>query len=392
MQVFKVYFQIIKKNIPMLMIYIVVFVGVSMAFSASGQSTQVAEFTESKAPVAFINDDVDSTLIKGLVAYVGQKSRIVEVEDNQEALQDALFFRKAEYIIRIPAGFSESFMKGKPLALKETSIPNSTSGIYMEMVVNNFLSSAGHYVNYIDGITQEELIAKVTNDLARETEVVVSDYESGVANGSSMAYFFNFAAYPLTIILILGITSFMLVFNDSLKKKRTLCAPISHSRISLETLLANLAFTVIVWAIMFLASFMMLGRELLSLNGLLWGLNLFIIAVVGLSISFLVGSLIKNKNAQSAVANTASLGLAFLSGCFVPQALLNEAVLAVARFLPTYWYVRASDEIGKLKSFSWESLQPIVFSYLIQIGFAAALICFAIVITRQVGSGSVRQA
>jgi len=136
----------------------------------------------------------------------------------------------------------------------------------------------------------------------------------------------------------------------------------------------------------------MLGKELLSINGLLWAINLFIVAIVGLSISFLIGSLIKNKNAQSAVANTFTLGLAFLSGCFVPQSLLNEAVLSVGRFLPTYWYVRASDEIGKLKSFGWESLQPVIFSYLIQIGFAAALICIALVITRQVRSGSVRQA
>jgi len=391
MQVFKVYFHIIKKNIPMLMIYIVVFVGMSIAFSTQGQSSEIAEFTEIKAPVAFISDDNDSGLIKGLMEYVGQKSIIVEVADNQEALQDALFFREVEYIIRIPAGFTERFMNGEAIALEKTSIPNSTSGIYMEMILNNFLNSANHYVKYVSGITQEELVAKVTSDLAKETEVVISEYESGVANGSGMSFFFNFAAYPVIIILIFGITSFMLVFNDTLRKRRTLCSPISHSRLSMETLLANLAFTVIIWVIMLIVAFAVLGKEFLSMNGLLWSINLFIVAVVGLSISFLIGSLLKNKTAQSAVANTFALGLSFLSGCFVPQSLLNDAVLSIGRFLPTFWYVRASDEIGKLKSFGWESIQPVIYSYLIQIGFAAALICIALVITRQVRSGSVRQ-
>jgi ABC-2 type transport system permease protein len=105
----------------------------------------------------------------------------------------------------------------------------------------------------------------------------------------------------------------------------------------------------------------------------------------------LAGSLIKNHNAQSAVANTVALGLAFLSGSFVPQSLLNANVLAVARFLPTYWYVRASDQIGRLSAFSWETLKPVIFSFLIQLGFAAALICIALVVARQVRSGPARQ-
>ena len=93
-------------------------------------------------------------------------------------------------------------------------------------------------------------------------------------------------------------------------------------------------FTVAVCLILLAVCFAMKGSELISVNGLLWSVNMLIIAVVGLSMSFLIGSLVKNRSAQSAVANTVGLGLAFLSGCFVPQSLLSNSVLSVARFFP----------------------------------------------------------
>jgi len=383
MQVFKLYFKIIKKNIPMLVIYFIVFVGMSIVYSTSGQSNELIDFTESKCPVALINNDTGSALASGLISYIGQKSNVVSIEDDKESLQDALFFRKVEYIIRIPAGFANDFMSGGRAALEETSVPNSTSGLYMEMLINKYLNLARHYVKYQEGITQEELAIKVAGNLSEVTAVRIKKFESKVSNGSGISYHFNFASYPVTIILILGITSFMLVFNDTLQKRRTLCSPLSQSRYGFETLLANLVFTAIVWVVFIIISFALHSSRLFSINGLLWAINLFCISIVGLSISFLAGNLIKSKNVQSAVANVLGLGLAFLSGSFVPQSLLSESVLSVARFLPTYWYVRASDTIGSLKSFGWNSLEPVIYSFLIQLGFAAALISVSLVFSRQ---------
>ena len=38
-----------------------------------------------------------------------------------------------------------------------------------------------------------------------------------------------------------------------------------------------------------------------------------------------------------------SLGTAFVSGVFVPQELLGEKVLAMAKFFPMYYYVRINN-------------------------------------------------
>jgi ABC-2 type transport system permease protein len=116
---------------------------------------------------------------------------------------------------------------------------------------------------------------------------------------------------------------------------------------------------------------------------------MLIIAVVGLSMSFLIGSLVKNRSAQSAVANTVGLGLAFLSGCSSPVPV-ERLRFVRARFFPVYWYVKANDEIGGLQAFGWEHLQPVVYSFLIQLGYAAALVCVTLVLTRQKGTGAQR--
>ncbi len=38
-----------------------------------------------------------------------------------------------------------------------------------------------------------------------------------------------------------------------------------------------------------------------------------------------------------------SLGTAFISGVFVPQELLGEKVLAMAKFFPVYYYVKINN-------------------------------------------------
>lgn len=382
MQVFKAYFKIIKKNIPMLTVYFVVFFGVSIIFVLSNQTSGLQGFTESKCKVALIVDDTDSVLVNGFVDYINERSRPVAVEDDKESMQDALFFREAEYIIRIPEGFTESFMSGKEAVLEKTSIPDSASTVFVDMMVDNFLSSSALYVKYQPDITQAEVVEKVVSDLSKEAPVTYSDYSTG-ENVGNISFFFNFAFYTSMIIMVIGVTSVMMVFNNAIIRQRTLCSPIRPKRIGFETLAANLIFALVVWLINMLISIAMCGDDIISVNGLLWAINLLLITIVCLSISFLVGNLIKGKSAQSAVANTLALGMSFVSGAFVPQVLLGQAVLSFAKFLPSYWYIKASDAIGGLKVITRGSLNEIIICFLIQLGFAVAIISVALVISRQ---------
>ena len=175
----------------------------------------------------------------------------------------------------------------------------------------------------------------------------------------------------------------MLVFNKSFIKQRTMCSPLSSNQIVFQRLLGDLVLALGLWLITTVCGFLVHGKALLSANGALWILNLLIFSLVCLSISFLIGSLIKSKNALSAVANTIGLGSSFLCGAFVPQFLLGESVLTVARFIPTYWYIRGNNLIAGLNTFNSETLGPVLMTFAIQIGFLVAIIAVSMVINKQ---------
>ncbi|MFZ5975798.1 MAG: ABC transporter permease [Bacillota bacterium] len=383
MQVFKVFFKVIKKNLPLLSIYMVIFIAISVFMTTSGTNPAATDFTETKSRIAVINHDRDSELVQGLTAFLAQRSEIVQVKDEPEALQDALFFRKAEYILEIPAGFTDAIMSGGKTVLEKTAVPGSTAAMYTDLLIDNYLNTARLYMRNVSGISQAALVEKVDKNLSAEVQVNVQTKANDAAGDSYIASFFNFSAYSILAIFILGVSAFMLVTNKTDLKMRNLCSPLSQNSINMQSFLANMVFAATVCVIVLLCAFFMFGERLFSTNGLLFGINLFVFMLVALSLSFLLGNVVKNRNAQNAAANTVALGMSFLSGVFVPQYLLGSTVKAIASFLPAYWFVRANDMIGSIASFNRGNLWPIIVCYLIQLGFAALLLALAFIITRQ---------
>ena len=383
MQVFKAYFKIIKKNLPMLIMYLIIFLSVVIGVTASNRTQEMVSFSTSKSDLALINDDQGAVLADGLVSYIEQNAHIINVGEGEDAQKDALFYEEIDYILRIPKGFSEGFIAGKSVQLEQTKGIDQTAGIQLEMLLNRFLNTASLYAKHGGQLTQAEIVEKTTKDLSTETPVEVKTSESGLSNADLIAYFFNYASYSTIIILIFGISTFMLVFNKSFIKQRTMCSPLSNRQVFFQRLAGDFCLTLVLWAITAACAFIVHGEDLLSINGALWFLNLFVFSMVCLSVSFLLGSLIKSKNSLSAAANTIALGSSFLCGAFVPQYLLGEGVQTVAQFIPTYWYIRGNNLIAGLKTFNAETLSPVLITFVIEIGFFAAITAISMVINKQ---------
>ena len=373
MQVFKVFFKVIKKNLAVLSIYLFIFIAIAFFMTKSGTSTVATNFTESK----------DSDLVKGFISYINGNSKIISIKDDSQALQDALFFRKVEYILTIPEGFTDDFMVGKDVKLQKISVPDSTSATYMDVLIDNYLNTARLYVKNLSGITQADLVKKVSVDYSVEAGVTMQTKASDNKVNPYLASFFNFSAYSTLAILILSVCTFMLVFNKTDLRKRNLCSPISLKSINAQILFANFLFALLVCAIILICAYALFGQQLFSTSGLLLTINLLIFMLAALSLSFLIASFVKNRNAQSAAANTVALGMSFISGVFVPQSILGDTVKTIASFTPAYWFVKANDTIGSIVSFNTDNLSVIFNCYLIQLGFAIGLVALTFILTRQ---------
>lgn len=383
MQVYKAFFKIIYKNLSQIIIYLVVFISLAVAFANTNTKAVNTNFAETKVNIVFINHDDNSILVEGLKNYLGKNANIVNIPDDTKKLQDALFFREVEYIVKVPKGFTDGLVRGEMLQLEKTTVPGSISEIYLDNIINKYLNTVKIYTSAMENLSEEKLLSYVDNDLAQKTEVKLSSTLGEVSKNEKIIFYFNYLAYSLFSILILGVCSVMIVFNNTDLKKRNLCSPIKLRNMNFQMILGNFSYAVLAWFTMIFTSFIMYGSYMFTAKGVLFLLNSFIFTLVALSISFLIGNIIKSKGAMSAAANVVSLGTCFISGVFVPQALLGKTVLTIASFTPNYWYVKSNNIIINLVNFSMENLTPIFLNMLIMLGFATAVFSLALVVIKQ---------
>lgn len=383
MQVFNVYFKIIKKNIPQMLIFFVIFVALSIFFVNVGIGQQTMEFASTKPSIAIFSYDGETDIVKGLRSYLGENANIVAVEDNEDAKQDALFFREVTYILQIPAGFTEDILNGADSGLQQKIVPDTNEAIYLEQLIEKFCNMVSVYAQFAPSVSQSGIISRVTSDLDKEAAVTMKDLRTVKAPANNSVYFFNYFAYSLFAIIILGISSFMITFRDQDLRRRNNSSPVSLRSMNFQLVLANTVFAMVVWALMFGLSFILFRESMFNINTIFYAINTIIYTVVCVSISFLIGNLTKSRGAQAAIVNVLVMGLSFISGVFVPQFLLGETVLRIASFTPTYWYVRANNLIDGRDMSSGFSLQFITKELSVQLIFTFGLFLIAAYVIRR---------
>ena len=124
-------------------------------------------------------------------------------------------------------------------------------------------------------------------------------------------------------------------------------------------------------------------NEIDNPSTLYYVVNSLVFALSASGLSFLIGNLVNGRETINAVANILVLSSSFISGVFVPQALLGENVLRIASFMPAYWYVKANNKISELMVFDWQNLSEIFTYALIQLGFALAFFIIALVVGKR---------
>ena len=382
MPVFKAYLLVIKRNIPSLLIYFFVFVSMAVMFLKFAGSQTYSDFSAVKSDLILISEE-DTPFVDGFTEYLEENANILSVGEDEQSIQDALFFGKADYVLKIPAGYTESFMSGNDdVTLEQMTGMESTGAVNIEFHISKYLDLARLYINNMPDVSQEDLVSYVLRDLS-ETATVEMKTNVEQAETNELTDTYRYLAYPILAIMLMGITSIMLAFNDAEVSRRNSCAPLSPVKANLQMFLGNAMFTVIVWGLLCLISLALSGSLNLGTGVRLLCLNAFIFSIVALSIAFLAGQFIKNGVAQAALTNVVSLGASFISGVFIPQYFLGTTVLKISSFLPFYWYIKAVDTIGNLSAYTFEDIRPIIGDMLIQLGFAAAIIIIALVASKQ---------
>ena len=97
MTVFKTFWKILNKNKVIVIIYTVML----LIFGISNMQTseKSMNFVASKPDVVIVNYDEEKGITKDFIKYITDNSNIVEIETDEEKINDALFYRDANYVI-----------------------------------------------------------------------------------------------------------------------------------------------------------------------------------------------------------------------------------------------------------------------------------------------------
>lgn len=376
MTVFKAYMKIAKKNIWLILMYMGIFIAVTVMFQAFAGDRE-REYTAQSVSVGVITEDRGSAA-QSLIRYIGSINEVTELSDDKEILQENLFYRNVEYIVRIPDGFMESCILGDE-KLQVTTVPGTYSGYYVERQITNFINFARTYA--AAGFSEEEISDAMEQ---RESAQVELTGQNGGGAEQAYAFYYRYLPYLILCVLCYVMGYILMGFRRGSLPDRMAASAVPARRQKLEGLLASGVIAIALWGICILLSVVIYGSELLDSGKVhLYFANSFALLLSALALAYLVGSLVKNSDALSGIVNILSLGMCFTCGVFVEMDLMSSGVRKAAQFLPVYWYETVNNLLSDYKTISGNIMPEVMGGIGIQLVFAVAFVCVTLAVSKK---------
>ena len=377
MTVFKTFFRIVNKLKPTIILYtalLIIFGAVNMKTSDNN-----INFVNSKPDILIINQDVNKGLTKNLIDYMKKNSNIVKVENNEEKINDALFYREVSYVIYIPKDYRKNVLLGKnpKLDIKKT---DEYDAHLSEMMLKRYIKLQNIYNE--EAGSEDELITLINDNINDDVNVKITS-KVDTSKTYNIAYYFNFASYSILAIIIYIVCLVLCSFKEESISKRINISSINYKSHNNKILLASIVFSSIVWLLFVIIGVIVVGDIMFSIRGLISIINSFIFTFCALTLSILISSLTNNKNAISGIVNVIALGSAFLCGAFVPAEYLPSSVLNFAHILPAYYYINSNDLLKNIDVINISSMHSIIINMVIIIMFSILFIILNNVVTRK---------
>lgn len=375
MQVFKLFFKIAKTKWLATLIFLGIFLLI-LNFTDVGGGVQ--SFSTSKMSLTvYDHDNTDAS--KRLYEHLKKNNEIVEIEDDKDKIIDALYVTSTNYVITINEGYQDKLSKGETDGLFTARyLHDSYTNKLADSMLDTYVSTVKAYL--AGGMELSKALDAAQQALDVKTEVTFETFENESAQ-TKAASFFNYMPYALLSIFVSVLCPVIVAMNKKEVGFRTKCSSIKTSSVSVQTIAASGIFVVIIWLILMAFG---IGKNGGMFSGNMWYavLNTVSFTLVCVAIALLFAELGIGDNVLAFVTQVLGLGMAFLCGMFVPQEMLSSSVLAAARFLPAYWYVKANDMICGLGTDKFK-LSTVMMCIGIQLLFAAAIFAVSLIVKRQ---------
>lgn len=377
MTVFKGYMKITKRNIGFILMYVAIFLGVSIAMQANASQNAVGNYAAQKLDIAVVDED-GGTLAKGLISYLKQYHHVTAMENDEEVMQEAIFYETKDLIVRIPKDFETSCLENEE-ELKVTKVPGTYDAIFAQQQINTFLNEVRTY--RAAGYTIEDSLAAI--DEQEPSEVTMIDLNGNAGQMPGYSYMFRYAPYMFLAALCYVLGLILAAFQAKDVKSRMLISAVPQRRQVGEAILAFLVLGILLLIADIGITFALNGMDFLQAPNLIYYLaNTFVLMLVCLALSFMLGMFVTRPSLVNTIVTPLSLGMSFLCGVFVPLEFLGKGVKHFAQFLPVYWYEINNELLIDYQTIEGSVRTTILKGYGIQLLFAAAFIGVALAVSK----------
>lgn len=379
MTVFKGYLLLMKRNIKVLLLYLVLFFILTLLIQKfMGDDKNLNDGTDVTLNVAVIDRD-QTHFSEAFVNWLGGHHHLISMEDSQEVLQESMFYGNLDYIIFLPADFEEHILSGRE-TLSVVEKPGSYQGIFVRQQINQFLGTVQTFVQC--GYSSSKALALAADQDSLETAVEMVDRNGHGGETPKYITMFKYLSYFYIAVLCYCLGTVILIMRDKELHRRIQCSGVSSFRQNAQTLLACLLAGVPLWCISLIMLFVLYGRDMLADPHLvLLLLNSFLMMLTGLAVAFFVGNAAPSAGVINSIVNVAALGMCFLCGVFVPMSMLS-GVKPLSQLLPVYWFVTATNLLGDYKTLDQDMWQELMMAYVIQLCTGALLFAVSLVIRK----------
>ncbi|MDE6852274.1 MAG: ABC transporter permease [Lachnospiraceae bacterium] len=381
MQVYKCFMKILKKRAGSIVMYMGIFIALCVITSSQGKESEEMKFEASQYQLAVFDQD-QSEVSQGLTDYLAEQNTLVSLQDEAETIQDEIYNRNIHCALRIQNGFGRAAAQGQGDGMIEiTAVPGTVYGEAFTQTINGYMSILGTYLR--GGFAVNEALERTKQAMELSASVSMAD---GGNDGtySKLYYFFKYLAYIYIVVCIEALGPVLITFRKKEVRDRIVSSPYPVNRSSLGQYAGMITLGAVL-VLIHMVMLLVMRIPFFSFQGMLFLLNELCYLAVCLGIVFFIGQVVTNIQLLSMIANVVGLGSSFLGGVFVPLEMMGERIVSLAHILPSYWYVRACQQIDFLEQ--GESLRSVLACMGVEILFGMALFCIGLAYSKTASKG-----
>lgn len=336
MTIYKMIIHIFSTYWKELIIYFLIFLGFVFVAIGQPEAGENQEFSSVTLDIAVVNHS-DDQLSEHLVDYLSASHEVEMLSDvTIEDVENEVFSGTYQGMLYIPENFEELVLNGQADQVELLLNERDMSSAQLNTEVDKYLRLANARV--ASGVSDvSELTGQLDSTLNETAEVeliggldhqnVLLAYTTGIA---LVGYF--------VLQIILGTVGMAMSEIKSKKiQDRINLSGISNLRYNTQVVLGQVTYGGLILLVTLLVLWVYIPSSIpIDYVRIIISLALFVLTA--LSMAFLMTAITNNRNIINGLTTVVSLGLAFLSGLFIPYEIMGTAIQRIAHFSPLFYF------------------------------------------------------